>query len=199
MCKLCAVDVAESVPSRCYRCYAATRDFEVCGKCRRKSHLKHVWVATEYNGTPKQLVHVLKFARAKSAAGDIADMLAAILPYFDEQVVITNIPAATSRVRIRGYDHAELIAKCLTKKLSRQHLRILIRHGQSRQVGSKRTERLLQLKGAFQVTKEHLVKDAHILLVDDVVTTGATLEEAAKTLKKAGARQVDAVVFTQKL
>lgn len=55
------------------------------------------------------------------------------------------------------------------------------------------------MEGAFRVTQTALLKDAHIVLIDDVVTTGATLESAAKLCKKHGAKQVDALVYAQTL
>jgi competence protein ComFC len=57
----------------------------------------------------------------------------------------------------------------------------------------------IQLNGAFKVTKPHEIKGKQILIVDDVLTTGATLETYARVLKKAGAKQVRATVFAQKV
>ena len=75
----------------------------------------------------------------------------------------------------------------------------VIRVGQTHQFGATRHQRLEQLERAFLVTNPTDVKNKHILLVDDVLTTGATLETLARVLKSAGAKQVDAVVFAQKV
>ncbi len=199
LCEWCLSEVETPMPSRCYRCHAATQDSAVCSKCRRSSYLRHVWIAGEYTGPSKQLVHSLKFERAKDAAKTIATLIEGTIPYFDKSVIISHVPAATSRVRIRGYDQSQLIARALSRRLGRRHIALLARHGQSRQVGASRAERLRQLEGAFSPRKDFLIKDAHIILVDDVLTTGATLEQAAKALKVAGARQVDAIIFAQRL
>jgi competence protein ComFC len=58
-----------------------------------------------------------------------------------------------------------------------------------------RKDRFAQLKDAFEVEQSAKLKDAQILLIDDVLTTGATIESAAKTLKQAGAKTVDVAVF----
>ncbi len=78
-----------------------------------------------------------------------------------------------------------------------RHVPALARLGQHRQVGARRQERLISLDGAFRARAEYLIKDSHVLLVDDVLTTGATLEAAAKALKASGAKTVDAVVFAR--
>jgi ComF family protein len=199
LCGWCLPDAVPAVPPRCYRCYAASEGSRTCKKCRRESRLTHVWVAGEYAGASKQLIHLFKFERAKGADESIAAIMEHALPYLPENVIITHVPAATSRVRKRGYDQSQLIAGALARRLNRRHCTLLMRRGQSRQVGAKRAERLRQLDGAFGVRNAALVKNAHILLVDDVVTTGATLEHAARALKLAGARSIDAAVCAQKL
>lgn len=127
----------------------------------------------------------------------MAGFMQETLPYLDDALIVP-IPTATIRLRRRGYDHTRLLARQLSRLLGLPYATALARLGQSRQVGTKRTERISQLAGAFYVKNAGLIKGAHILLVDDVVTTGATLEEAARTLKRAGAKTVDAAVFAQK-
>ncbi len=197
LCNWCLPDACPSLPSRCYRCKSITDNNRTCHKCRRVSALKHVWVRTEYNGTAKGLVYRLKFSGARAAAPIIADYMQETLPYI-EPALLVPIPTATRRLRQRGYDHTHLLTRELSRTTGLQSVNALGRIGQSRQVGTKRTERYKQLAGAFRLAKSDAVRGAHILLVDDVVTTGATLEEAAKTLKQAGARTVDAVIFAQK-
>jgi ComF family protein len=197
LCEWCFSDCFPPVPPRCYKCYAATSDSAVCAKCCHKTPLKRVWVRTDYDGLARQLVHAFKFERMQATGTIIAEYLQTTIPYM-QNAMIVPIPTASSRLRQRGYDHAKLIAKELSRKTGLPRSALLARHGQTRQVGTKRAERLQQTQGAFRLSKPKLIKDAHILLVDDVVTTGATLEEAARTLKRAGAKTVDAVVFAQK-
>jgi ComF family protein len=198
LCDWCMSEDCLSSPERCYRCKKLTTDSRVCASCKRSSSLRHVWVRSEYDDAAKGLVHKLKFARAQAAAAVIAEMIAETLPYLPPDTLVTHIPTATSRYRQRGYDHAQLIAKHIAVKKGLRYASLLIRSGQSRQVGAKRDQRLKQLAGAYRSRSGHLIEGAHILLVDDVVTTGATIEEAGKTLRLAGARQVSAAIFAQK-
>lgn len=199
LCAWCKADAESTLPPRCYRCQALTEQSAVCVRCRRKSALRHVWVAGEYGGVGRKLVQLLKYERVQEAAVVMAGMVDDVLPYLGPGVIITHIPTATSRVRQRGYDQARLMARQLGRTRNHTVVSLLVRNGQSRQVGAKRAERTSQLGGAYRVSRPELVRNAHILLIDDVLTTGATMEEAAKTLRAAGASRVDAAVFAQKL
>jgi ComF family protein len=154
-----------------------------------------VFAATEYNGPAKELIHKLKFERAGAAADDIARILALRLPALNEDTVVSFIPTATARVRIRGYDQAALIARRLAALRGVPCLPLLSRHGRQRQVGQSKAVRRKQLQRAFRIKIPYPVRYEHVVLIDDVLTTGATLEAAATVLCKAGVQRVDAVVF----
>lgn len=198
VCVMCAEDVFEEVPDRCYRCLAMSKDSAVCVKCRQTSPLKHVWVATEYGGVSKQLIKLLKFERAKAACEPIAAHMTRTLPYFYSETIMVHIPTATSRQRMRGYDQSELIAKLVARQKGVRYEPLLVRLGQDRQVGATRKQRYEQAKSMFNACKPETIRGAHILLIDDILTTGASLESAAKVLKEAGAKQITAAVFAQK-
>lgn len=198
VCDWCLPDFALPVPERCYSCQAATPDSRVCKKCRRSSKLKHVWVRAEYENRVKDLVYGFKFARKQAACRPIARMMAETLPYLHPDTVVVHVPTASTRARSRGYDHAELLAKAIAAEIGLKHRNLLSRITQTRQVGAKREERLMQMKYAFRVVDTSVAKGMQVLLVDDLTTTGATLEAAAKALREAGAKTVNAIVFAQK-
>ncbi len=144
-----------------------------------------------YEGVAKDLIHVLKFERSRASADVVANLLAETLPVLGD-IVITHVPTATSRIRTRGYDQAALIARRLAIQLGVEYAPLLSRLGQQRQVGKNRSERRSQMQELFIATKKPA---KHVLLVDDVITTGATLEACARILKDAGAKRVSAAVF----
>lgn len=195
LCLACAQTLVIRPPSRCYRCHQATSLYKVCGGCRKSSLLSNVWVAAEYEDIPKKLVYRLKFDRAKAAAEVISSLIDENLPQLPDGTIVTHVPTASKRIRARGYDQSRLIAVSLARRRKMEYRSLLVRHGSTRQVGSDRKTRSKQLKGAFSVKKN--VNFSKILLIDDVLTTGATIEYAAKTLKQAGAVDVKAAVFTQ--
>jgi len=161
--------------------------------CRRRSALYSVRAATLYTGLGKRLVGKLKFGGTRAAAKLMAEQMAGLIP--DKEVLLVHLPTASSRSRQRGYDQAYLITRQLRRVLGRDSLPCLARHGQQRQVGASREQRLKQLQASFMVVRP--VAGAHIVLIDDVITTGASLESAAAVLKAAGAARIEAVVFAR--
>lgn len=196
LCESCVDGVLELAPSRCYRCHVATSQSAVCATCRKQTGLKHVWVVSYYEGLAKDVIELLKFERAMFAAKDVSGAMASKLPLLNEQTIVCHVPTAFSRQRVRGYDQSRLIARHLAKQLGLPCRSLLSRSNNSRQVGSSRGQRFLQAAEAFCL-KNIDVNSKHILIVDDVTTTGATIETIAKLLKKAGAKSVDAIVFAQ--
>jgi len=157
-----------------------------------------VRTACRYENAAKDALWQLKFGNARAAAANVAQVMQ---PLFEElggqDVVVVHIPTATSRVRMRGYDQAKLIARICARRTRLRYAPLLIRLGQQRQVGLRREERLSQLENAYRVRDSHHIRGAHIVLVDDVVTTGATLEAAARALKRGGAQKIEAIIFAQ--
>lgn len=198
LCSWCAYEAFAQLPSRCYSCKRITSDYAVCDKCVRLTSLRHVWVRTEYSNVAKVLLRKYKYDRARAADTIVARAMDEVIPYLSPSTLIVSVPTATVRVRLRGYDQTLLLARSLARKRSCAWVRAVTRVTQARQVGATRAQRLNQLKDAFIVTKPELIKNADILIIDDVVTTGATLESVAKALKRAGAKSINAAVFAQK-
>lgn len=197
LCSWCAPDAVKVIPSRCYRCSASTQDDAVCKKCRTNTVLRYVWVASVYEGTAKQLIRKLKFERAKAAAKLIAEYIHQNTPNLPPETLVTYVPTANRRVRLRGYDQSKLVAQRLARLRRLKCAPLLVRHGHSRQVRSSRTARAKQAAENY-TAKHETIPYQTVLLIDDILTTGATIEAAAKVLRKAGVKHVNAAVFAQK-
>jgi ComF family protein len=192
LCSACAA-LLPAIPSRCYRCQRLTADFRTCTSCRRSKGLFSVQPVTAYDGAAKEIIRRLKYERAAAAADTLAREMAARMT-LKPGVIITHVPTATSRVRRRGFDQAALIARHLASRSNHQYSPLLARLGQERQVGKNRLQRQ-QREQIFVPTKQYQIQKTEIVLVDDVITTGSTLEMAASALKAAGARRIYAAVF----
>jgi ComF family protein len=186
----------DSVPEACYRCRKLSDGGKTCKSCRSSSDLFIVRAATIYKGLAKELVWQLKFQGTQAAAREIADQLVTFIPRSSE-VILVPVPTATSRIRRRGYDQATLIARSLAAKTGMHYSPVLRRSGQHHQLGSSRTQRVTQLQSAYRCIRPKEVASKHIILIDDVLTTGATLEAAARTIKAAGAKRVSGVVYAR--
>jgi len=151
--------------------------------------------ATPYKDVAKDVVHALKFGRARSAADCIARVMADRIALPGGSWLITYVPTAHSRVRLRGYDQAQLIAKRFAQYQHVPYASLLSRVGTTRQVGASRNERLLQAAALCRVKHASLVRGSRIVLIDDVITTGATMRAASRLLMDAGALAVYPVAF----
>lgn len=194
-CMKCAIETYTVPTSRCYRCARPSPEFQTCPDCRSASPLGCLWTCSVYEGEAKELVKLLKFKRVKAAAQNIALWMDRCLPALDTTTLISAVPTVNNRVRARGYDQARLIAKSLAKSRRLPYSDTLLRQKNTRQVGASRHERFAQLKDVFEVRQHRLIQNRSILLIDDVLTTGATLESAATTLLDKGAGRIDAAVF----
>lgn len=153
------------------------------------------WAVTDYSGLAKELVYSLKFNRGKQSASVIASLMDATLPSFPPATIVSHIPTAQTRIRMRGYDQAALIAILFAKKRQLKHLKCLQRVTKTRQVGASRQQRSNQMKAAFRVHKPKRLHDRPILLIDDITTTGATLNAAALLVKKYTDQPIYGLVF----
>jgi ComF family protein len=153
-------------------------------------------IGTTYDGIAKELLHKLKFERARAASRPIAQVIAGRLAVpFPVTGIVTHVPTAPTRVRQRGYDQSRLIAREIAQRCGLAYSALLRRRGSQRQLGQGRAVRKRQLTGVFWINRD--ISNKHVILVDDVITTGASVISAATTLRSAGAKSVTVVVFAR--
>jgi predicted amidophosphoribosyltransferase len=137
----------------------------------------------------------MKFDSHRAMARLIADKLYDTVPFVEFDMV-TYLPTASSRIRKRGYDHSRLIAKTLAMRRGLQFGKLLVRHGQARQLGSTKIVRRQQAEASY-LAKPNL-NFSHVLVIDDVISSGASLEAATQQLRRAGVKNVYAAVFARR-
>ncbi|HYV56760.1 MAG TPA: ComF family protein [Candidatus Nitrosopolaris sp.] len=138
-------------------------------------------------------VQALKYRRRRIVAQSLGALLAEHYP-FDRDALLVPVPLHPHRLRERGFNQALLLARVLGRRRGLAvAARALIRKRHTRaQPGLAAEERRRNLRGAFAVTSPAIVRGRHIVLVDDVLTTGATADACARSLLAAGATRVDA-------
>lgn len=192
LCDACRMTEHMPLLPICVLCAAPSSDWSLCAACSKTSGLTRVFVAGEYDGHIAKMAHMLKFERAKAAAVPLGKAMLDVLPY--ATWTVTPVPTAPKRVRQRGYDQARLLAKYIAGNRNLGVSPALSRVQDVRQVGTNRVQRQKQSTKMFCIAPRANVRGAHILLVDDVCTTGATLSAAAHVLRAAGAAEVSALV-----
>ncbi|HMS23267.1 MAG TPA: hypothetical protein PKB09_00465 [Candidatus Saccharibacteria bacterium] len=195
VCNNCRPDITDMIPSRCFLCKSATKNYDTCLKCQSKTPLKRAFIVTAYNEHVKRLIHKMKLGSAREVVDLIAGYLDEMAPYYDNPFVC-YVPTTPAHVRLRGFNHTKLIAKEFARLRGYEYRELLSRHDSAKQVGESRKQRMSQLKGVFIASDiEDLARP--VLLIDDVTTTGATISEATKTLRKSGIKNVEALIFAQ--
>lgn len=194
ICTSCLLELDDPVPSRCFMCKKSTKDYQTCDKCSKKTSLRRVFVVSTYNDKIKKLVHSMKIGANREIASIIASIMNDQAPFYSGPCV-SNVPTAPAHTRERSFDHSKTIAKEFAKLRDLEYQELLKRYDKSKQVGKTRAQRLNQLTGKFEVSGSNLPKS--VIIIDDVVTTGASLNEVAKTLKRAGIKNISALVFAQ--
>ena len=197
-------------PPLCWGCDGPVRRAEpLCRRCRGAlqrlgpepvwlSYVR-VWAPVAYSGPARDLVRALKFRGATGVADAMAAQIAANAPagWLDE-VTLVPVPLHPKRLRSRGYNQAAAIAEALGRRGGLEMLDCLVRSGPPlTQVGRHRAERRAGPVGSIEVDGAGV--PARVLLVDDVVTTGATLAACRAALVAAGSLEVDAVAFARTL
>jgi len=158
--------------------------------------LAGVSVGTHYGGACKELILKLKFYRLQSAAEVGARLVAESLPAGWSGDLVTSVPVAAARYRERGYNQSGLVARGVAAHLGLPYRALLGRRASAEhQMGRDRAKRLAGVQGAFYALGE--VSASRVLVVDDVVTTGATLSECARVLQEAGARAIWAAAIAR--
>ena len=198
ICDNCLGKIIRIKEQGCPFCHKKTNGGRLCAACRAKHELTGV-VAYGYFHDPilKQIIHPYKY-EGISAAGEVISLLLAqtiksTAINFD---IITFAPVSKRRFNERGYNQAEILAKHLSEYFEKPLFRKIskIKHTPT-QVGLKRKDRLRNLEGTIVVKDSDILKGRRVIIIDDVLTTGATLDECARALRQAGARQVWGVVL----
>ncbi|MBE5768709.1 MAG: ComF family protein [Clostridiales bacterium] len=180
---------------RCIHC----GDVATGAVCRTCRSLPGVRVSSPwpYQGPAKKLVRALKYDNTGVAADLMASAMVRSLPPLPPDTVITWVPMPASRKRQRGIDHGAMLAEEIGRQLGLPVRALMRRKRHSSAVpqqGLDRTHREQNLQDAFEPIGE---APAHVLLVDDVHTTGATLSACVRALKEGGARHIRAVTATR--
>ncbi len=191
LCAGCREELPRLPVPHCPVCAIPTTTPDICGRClKRAPRFDAVTAGFLYTFPVDRLIARLKFGNTLAVSKVLGRELCAALAQQPRPDFVLPMPLSETRLRERGFNQATEIARVLAAEMGiplatgaceRQ------RHT-APQMGLSLARRRANLRNAFHC--ETALKDAHIAVVDDVLTSGATLDELARTLKQAGARRV---------
>jgi predicted amidophosphoribosyltransferase len=195
-------------PPLCAACGRSCRaEAVICTRCSRTlaaappilsggpQGLDRAWSSASHDGVARSLVGALKFRRLLPVADLMADRIHWLAPGHLLGGTVVPVPSAPPRLRSRGFDPAGELAAALAAKLGTDLSPCLTRRGLGHQVGHGRAERIRRPPQIEPIADS----PRSVLLVDDVLTTGATLTSCAMALREAGAKRIVALTFTRRL
>jgi len=209
VCDACIDSIQAFDVPRCGICGEAVNSFRdseeeiLCGMCNRaRPHFMRAYAYGSYDGALRGLIHLLKYQQVKPAAEPLGKLLASGMSGFNGNVLfpilVVPVPLFGAKQRQRGFNQADLLSRAVLKHLNSWNpSRFELHTGNLKrirstvsQTGLTSHQRRKNVRGAFALSKPRQVQGRSVLLIDDVYTTGTTLNECARVLRSVGAERV---------
>lgn len=208
LCPKCFSFLSFDVKVLCLYCKKPTIDGLTHPGCKRKYTIDGTFSAIPYNKTAQKLIYNFKYKPYLSSLSEfLANLLYEsliqnenfnnVMKYANKWIFV-SIPLYPSKLRKRGYNQSEILAKELGERFEIGVQNLLERKKETKtQFGLNLKDRKKNIKGAFALSLSSKLNKTGVFLVDDIVTTGSTLIEAAKVLKRAGASRVIGITLAR--
>lgn len=205
LCSLCEQEVQLTEHTSCYACHAPTAFGNLCQRCAPLGALDGVYIMAPYEHKIVQtLIRLYKYEFVIEAGDILARLLNAYLCRIHMKEILRiesgyaiPVPLSKRRLGEREFNQSDKLAKHSSQALGLQfHNNLLLRTRHTEQQAQLAMhDRFMNMRNAFTVTDPHIIAGHDIVLCDDVITTGATLESCAMELKSAGAHRIYAIVL----
>lgn len=201
VCQDCLKQIEKNLPPFCPRC---GRNFKnnKCLHCGSLNfYFNRAWSACSYTRTSRELIHLFKYQGKVKLKKILTEILVNFIRNFHLPInkieVITPIPLYRARLREREFNQAELLSASVAEEFKIRHSsqNLIRRLNNTAQAKLNADLRFKNIQGAFAIKNKDEFHQKNVLLIDDVLTTGATCSEAAGTLKEAGAKDVFVLTF----
>ncbi len=163
-----------------------------CELCRRGLRgFDAAYCFGSYEDPLRALIHLFKYTRIRTLAGPLGEMIASAVPRDQSFDVVTPMPLHWRRRLDRGFNQSELLARAVARRYGLRATNVVSRRKATpAQAGLSNAKRRANVAGAFRVKRPQAIAGRRVLLVDDVMTTGATAAACAAALRQAGASYV---------
>jgi competence protein ComFC len=207
ICGDCGKKIKERLPPFCVKCGKRLKGepelIDTCPDCKKDTlYFDRAWSACHYDDPLKSLIHDFKYKKITSLSTDFTDMLINFIKKHNIGIdcdMILSIPMHPDRLLKREINHSDILARDLGKKLGISCRENTLRKTKNTlpQSKLKREARIKNLHLSFSLKDNSAVRNKNILLVDDLFTTGSTVNECSRLLKNSGARRVEIITLAR--
>ena len=204
LCPKCAEKITLIKPPVCYKCGKPCEAFN-CDECYQREYaFECARSAGIFEGVLRDAIHAMKYRNYEAVVDPLAEILIRAFPdtgLARSVHVLVPIPIHYSRLLDRGFNQSEELARKLAARIGLPVESKVLRKSRktAHQVDLPLDERALNIRGSFSVRRAERIRGKRVLLIDDVFTTGATLDEAARVLLESGASEVRAYALARSL
>jgi len=207
ICDDCAKKIKERLPPFCIKCGRQLKgDSELmamCQNCKKdKPFFDKAWSACHYDNLLKNLIHDFKYKKITSLSKDFTALLINFMKKYhigrDSQIIL-SIPMHPDRLFQREINHADILAKALGRNLGIPYSGNTLKKTKNTPLQSKlkRDARIKNLRSSFYLKDKSIVRNKNIMLVDDLFTTGSTVNECSRVLKDSGAGYIEVITLAR--
>ena len=198
LCPGCQMTIQRNRPPFCAKCSRSLENnSETCPTCSKNNpHFDTAWAAAAYDETMQKLIHLFKYGQKTSLQHCFFELISEFITAYRLNInqfdLVIPVPLHPTRLRERGYNQAQLLAEQISSAFDIKHVNnnlLRIKNTQN-QARLSQKERWTNIHGAFKIKDIFVFSKKSILVVDDLLTTGATASEIARILKTAGAKKV---------
>jgi len=210
LCQSCFKKIEFNIKKYCPLCKKDLENINICKNCQEKTYLDNIWVSANYNNQILQdLIHCYKYQFIE----ELSSILSGIMIKYildnnifinenitQENTIIIDIPLHKKRYLKRGFNQSDLLARDISNHFSIDKFNLLKRKKNTvSQINLKRSERQENIKDAFVINSNNISSNKKIIIIDDVITTGSTLNECAKVLAGQGFAEIYGLVIAQRM
>jgi len=204
LCPDCQRQLARYDATRCPNCTAGVKPHAFCPACSREAQLDALCILYSYDDpTVEELVQTLKYRYATSLSSVFTDLFSLrkteLSSFIGKESVIVPIPLHSKRERERGFNQSAILAKSIASCLNARYDQGILKRTRytEPQAQLNKEGRKQNMRDAFICVDSLAVSNKNVILIDDVATTGTTLESAASALRKCGVRSVRGLAFAR--
>lgn len=207
ICADCAKKIKERLPPFCLRC---GRQFKggsglkaICADCKDEMpYFDRAWSVCHYEGALKGLIHDFKYKKITALSKDFAGLIINFMKKYDigkDSQIILSVPMHPNRLFKREVNHADILARAIGRGMGISYSGNALKKIKNTPLQSKlkREARIKNLCSSFSLKNSRLFSGKNILLVDDLFTTGSTVNECSRLLKDSGAGRIDVITLAR--